>query len=93
MDAGRAARSAYFRVFARLGRGWRDDSGVVRAVDGFADAHFVDVVRELFAAVQANDVALAVRLACLGDRRNRTGQAAVGTAKQQIQHVSIIGPP
>src|ERR1035437_4195270 len=31
--------------------------------------HFVQVVLKLFAAVQANDVALAVRLARLGDRR------------------------
>src|ERR1035437_2150228 len=38
-------------------------------VNYLPDVHFVQVVLKLFAAVKANDVALAVRLARLGDRR------------------------
>ena len=44
-------------------------------VDYLPDAHFVQVVLELFAAVQANHVALAVRLARL-DSSSTVGDAS-----------------
>jgi hypothetical protein len=51
-------------------------------VNYLPDAHFVQVVLKLFAAVQANDVALAVRLARLGDWRYGACKAAVSTTEQ-----------
>jgi hypothetical protein len=51
--------------FARLRQVRGHDPGVMRVVNGFPDAHFVQVVLELFSAIQANDIALAVRAACI----------------------------
>jgi hypothetical protein len=53
----------------------------MRVVNGFPDAHFVQVVLELFSAIQANDITLAVRLARLGDRRHGAGKASVGATE------------
>jgi hypothetical protein len=54
-------------------------------VDYLPNTHFLQIVLELFAAVQANDIALAVRLARLSDRRDGAGKAAVGATEQQVQ--------
>src|ERR1035437_9797822 len=63
-------------------------------VDYLPDAHFVQVVLELFAAIQANDVALAVRLARLADRRNGACKAAVSTTEQEVQQsIDHLEPP
>src|SRR5262249_27064853 len=55
------------------------DSRVMGVADGFPDTHFGQVVLKLLAAVQTNDIALALRLPRLGDRgpgrvRRRWGQ-------------------
>src|ERR1035437_2831816 len=58
-------------------------------VDYLPDAHFVQVVLELFAAVQANHVALAVRLARLGDWRcGMAGRCAAFAAKSTRMRIS-----
>jgi len=62
-----------------------NDAGVMRMVNRFPHAHLVQVVLELFSAIQANHVALAVRLPRLGDRRYRAGKAPVGTTEQDIE--------
>jgi hypothetical protein len=71
----------HFR-FARRWLSWRHETGVMRVVDGLAYAPLIQVVLELFAAVQAEDVALSVRLAHLGDRSYGVGNAAVGASEQ-----------
>src|ERR1017187_5214029 len=63
-------------------------------VDYLPNTHFLQIVLELFAAVQANDIALAVRLARLSDRRDGAGKAAVGATEQQVQYsVDHLEPP
>src|ERR1017187_6557802 len=58
-------------------------------VNCLPDAHFVQVVLKLFAAVQANDVALAVRLARLGDWRcGMAGRCAAFAAKSTRMRIS-----
>jgi len=59
----------------------------MRVVNGLPDAHFLQVVLKLFAAVQADHVALAARLARLGDRGQRPGKAAMRATEQQIQNI------
>src|SRR5262249_19509382 len=48
---------------ARLRHVGRHNAGVMRMVNRFPDAHLLQVILELFAAVQTHNVALAVALA------------------------------
>jgi hypothetical protein len=56
----------------------------MRAVDGLTHPHLADVVLKLFSAIQADHVALTVRLAWFGDRRDWPGKAAVGTPEEEV---------
>jgi hypothetical protein len=64
----------------------------MRVVDGLAYAPLIQVVLELFAAVQAEDVALRVRLTHIGDRSYWVGKAAVGAAEQVQDRVDHKHP-
>jgi hypothetical protein len=78
-DAGTAAMIEYLILVLRgLGRFWEHHTGIVGVVDGSPHAHYAQVVLKLFAAIQADHITLAVRLACLGDRGHGPGKGGGG---------------
>jgi hypothetical protein len=67
---------------------------MVRALERPLDAHFLQIVGELFAAIQAHDVSLPIGHASPNYRRDRPRQAAVGTSEQQVeQRIDHCGRP
>jgi hypothetical protein len=64
----------------------------MREVDGLPHLHLTHVVLELLPAIQADHVALAMRLAGLGNRRDWPGQAAVGTPEEEVQEIIDHAP-
>jgi len=85
------ANSAYLILELRgLGISRRHHSSVMRAVDGLPNAHLVQVVLELFSAIQADHIALAVRLPRLGDRRYRPVRRRWPQRNSRFSTVSII---
>ena len=55
-------------------------------VDRLTDLHPVQVVLELLAAIQAHDVALAVRLSPFRDGSHRAGEAMMVAAEKQVHY-------
>jgi hypothetical protein len=73
-------------AFARLGHVRREYTRIIPVVHGFSNAHFLEVIRELLTAIEANDISLAVGHTGFADWGHRARQAPVGTAKQQVQN-------
>ena len=62
-------------------------------VNRFPDAHLLHVILELFAAVQTNNIALAMGLADLEIRANGRVRRRCGQRKSRFSMVSIIDAP